>query len=47
MVVLAPSQTHISLAWAAVLKQADSSMFFYQLSITVDWTGEALPSTNI
>lgn len=47
MVVLAPSQTHISLAWVAVLKQADSSMFFYELNISIDWTREALPSRNI
>lgn len=47
MVVLAPSQTHISLAWVAVLKQADSSMFFYELNITIDWTREALPSKDI
>lgn len=47
MVVLAPSQTHISLAWVAVSKQADSSVVFYELNITIDWTREALPSMNI
>jgi len=47
MVVLAPSQTHISLAGVAVFKQADSSMFFYELNITIDWTREALPSKNV
>lgn len=36
MVVLALSQTHIFLACAAVLKQADSSVFFYELNITID-----------
>lgn len=47
MVVLARSQIHISLAYVAVLKQADSNMFFCELNITIEWAREALPSKNL